>query len=314
MGALAVAAIGRRAAADAVRRRPTSSTRFLAPTFQGSRYYDSLQPTDGFTLIGLLIGAALGIAGIALAYLVWVAAARHLGAAPAALRRRPSPVRQQVVLRRADRARSSCGRSPGSAASASRRSSASSSTACSSAARRGIVRAGSAAVRAIQSGLLRAYAALLVARPRRRRLLLPAPVMTHPPLDPARAATRRRASSARSGGGRGARWFALGGSAARAGLRDRRRCSLQGRRRAAVRHRRDLDRRSRRALEARPRRAQPVPRPADVRAVQQPARCGPCSARRSGRRSSTSGSAPRSQRCSARCWRRTCCCSSSSST
>jgi NADH-quinone oxidoreductase subunit L len=45
---------------------------FLAPTFEGSKYYDALEPSDGFVGLGLLLGAAVGIAGIALAYRVWV--------------------------------------------------------------------------------------------------------------------------------------------------------------------------------------------------------------------------------------------------
>src|SRR4051794_31020552 len=45
---------------------------FLEPTFAGSKYYGTLSPSDGFTLLGLLIGAALGLAGIAVAYRVWV--------------------------------------------------------------------------------------------------------------------------------------------------------------------------------------------------------------------------------------------------
>ena len=45
---------------------------FLEPTFAGSKYYSSLSPSDGFTLLGLVIGASLGLAGIAVAYRVWV--------------------------------------------------------------------------------------------------------------------------------------------------------------------------------------------------------------------------------------------------
>ncbi len=45
---------------------------FLAPSFEGSRFYEALDPSDGFTLVGLLLGAAVGVAGIAVAYRVWV--------------------------------------------------------------------------------------------------------------------------------------------------------------------------------------------------------------------------------------------------
>jgi NADH-quinone oxidoreductase subunit L len=45
---------------------------FLEPSFADSRYYSSLSPSDSFTLLGLVIGAVLGIAGIAVAYRIWV--------------------------------------------------------------------------------------------------------------------------------------------------------------------------------------------------------------------------------------------------
>ena len=93
----------------------------------------------------------------------------HLGRRARAARRRPgalpgapTPVREQVVLRRADRRSPSCGRSHGSAAGAVTPSSASSSTAPLVGGTSGIVRAGSAAVRALQTGLLRGYAALVI--------------------------------------------------------------------------------------------------------------------------------------------------------
>jgi NADH-quinone oxidoreductase subunit L len=160
MGALAVAAT-----VGGVLQLPFGGTdvvdKFLAPTFQGSRYYDSLQPTDGFTLIGLLIGAALGIAGIALAYLVWV---RRPGTS-AQLQQRFAGVHRlfvnkwyfdELIELAVVRPFAWFGRFGqqtfervvvnGLLVGGSS----------------GIVRAGSAAVRAIQSGLLRAYAALLV--------------------------------------------------------------------------------------------------------------------------------------------------------
>jgi NADH-quinone oxidoreductase subunit L len=57
---------------------------FLAPSFHDSRYYESLEPSDSLTVIGLLAGATLSIAGIALAYHLWVRERR----APVALRAR----------------------------------------------------------------------------------------------------------------------------------------------------------------------------------------------------------------------------------
>ncbi|MBA2637797.1 MAG: NADH-quinone oxidoreductase subunit L, partial [Solirubrobacterales bacterium] len=45
---------------------------FLEPTFEESRFYDTLEPSDASILLGLLVGAALGIAGIATAFVLWV--------------------------------------------------------------------------------------------------------------------------------------------------------------------------------------------------------------------------------------------------
>jgi NADH-quinone oxidoreductase subunit L len=45
---------------------------FLEPTFAGSRYFEELHPSDALTFAGLVIGAVLSLAGIAVAYLVWV--------------------------------------------------------------------------------------------------------------------------------------------------------------------------------------------------------------------------------------------------
>jgi NADH-quinone oxidoreductase subunit L len=46
--------------------------KFLEPTFADSKYFDQLTPTDSFTAVGLVIGAALGLLGIFIAYTVWV--------------------------------------------------------------------------------------------------------------------------------------------------------------------------------------------------------------------------------------------------
>jgi NADH-quinone oxidoreductase subunit L len=45
---------------------------FLKPTFEDSKYYETLAPSDSFTFLGLAIGAAVALAGIALAYVIWV--------------------------------------------------------------------------------------------------------------------------------------------------------------------------------------------------------------------------------------------------
>src|SRR5215217_7966619 len=45
---------------------------FLAPTFADSRYYESLEPSGGLTVLGLVTGGLLSIAGIALAFFLWV--------------------------------------------------------------------------------------------------------------------------------------------------------------------------------------------------------------------------------------------------
>ena len=44
---------------------------FLHPTFEGSRFYDALEPTTGEIFGGLAIGAALAVAGIFIAYVLW---------------------------------------------------------------------------------------------------------------------------------------------------------------------------------------------------------------------------------------------------
>ena len=134
---------------------------FLEPTFAGSKYYSSLSPSDGFTLLGLVIGAVLGLAGIALAYRVWVqqpgTAERvraRFGAAYVLFKNKwffdelidATVVRPFAAFGRFGQAtfervfvnETLVGGTTG------------------------IVRAGSAAVRAIQSGFLRAYAALVL--------------------------------------------------------------------------------------------------------------------------------------------------------
>jgi NADH-quinone oxidoreductase subunit L len=45
---------------------------FLEPTFAASRFHEELSPSTGLTVVGLVLGAVLSIAGIALAYLIWM--------------------------------------------------------------------------------------------------------------------------------------------------------------------------------------------------------------------------------------------------
>jgi NADH-quinone oxidoreductase subunit L len=109
---------------------------FLAPTFEGSKYFDSLDPSIAFDYTGLACGAAIGLIGIFIAWRIWV---RRPGTS-AAIQARLKPVYELLwhkwyfdELVDALVGGSSL-----------------------------VVRAGSAAVRAAQSGLLRSYAALLV--------------------------------------------------------------------------------------------------------------------------------------------------------
>jgi NADH-quinone oxidoreductase subunit L len=133
---------------------------FLAPSFADSRFYESLEPSDTLTVVGLLTGATLSIAGIALAYHLWVRS-RGAGALRARLRAPAPLLRQQVVLRRGHRlpvvrpfawfgrfGRNTFERLVITALFVGGTTAA--------------VRAGSAAVRAVQSGYLRYYAALLL--------------------------------------------------------------------------------------------------------------------------------------------------------
>jgi NADH-quinone oxidoreductase subunit L len=45
---------------------------FLEPTFAESRYFEELHPSDTLTFGGMALGALLGLAGIAVAYVIWV--------------------------------------------------------------------------------------------------------------------------------------------------------------------------------------------------------------------------------------------------
>jgi NADH-quinone oxidoreductase subunit L len=135
--------------------------KFLEPTFEDSRFYETLHVSDGAAWLGLLVGAAVGLAGIALAYRLWVQDRE----APARIRARLAGVHgffsnkwyfdeliDLLIVRPfawfGRFARTTFERLIVDGLLVNGTS--------------GVVRAGSAAVRAIQSGFLRAYAALLL--------------------------------------------------------------------------------------------------------------------------------------------------------
>ena len=135
--------------------------KFLEPTFAGSHHFETLHPSDGATLFGMILGAALGLAGIALAYVVWV---RKPGTS-AAFQARFAPLHklfsnkwyfdeliELLVVRPfawfGSFAQSTFERVIVNGVLVGGTTE--------------VVRAGSAAVRRLQSGFLRAYAALLI--------------------------------------------------------------------------------------------------------------------------------------------------------
>jgi len=134
---------------------------FLHPTFEGSKYYESLAPSESFTFIGMAVGAVIGLSGIFLAWQLW---SRHRGVTAGLITRlkplyalshnkwyfdeiidalfvRPAAWVGRFAQQTFERLVVN-GALVGGASL--------------------IVRAGSAAVRAAQSGLLRSYAALLL--------------------------------------------------------------------------------------------------------------------------------------------------------
>jgi NADH-quinone oxidoreductase subunit L len=135
-------------------------TKFLAPTFADSRFRD-LEPSNGLTIFGLVLGTAIALAGIALAYRVWVA---KPGSALAWRERFAAPYRVFVNKWWFDEAIDLLVVRPWAAFGSFARTTfervfvdetlVGGTT--------GIVRAGSQAVRALQSGFLRYYAALLM--------------------------------------------------------------------------------------------------------------------------------------------------------
>jgi NADH-quinone oxidoreductase subunit L len=134
---------------------------FLAPTFEDSRYYDALEPSDSFTFLGLGIGTLLAIAGIALAYLVWV---RRPGTS-AAFQARLAPVHRFLVNKwYFDELLDALFVRPFAAVGRFSRQTFERVVVDGVivGGTRGIVSASSAAVRLVQTGYLRAYAALLI--------------------------------------------------------------------------------------------------------------------------------------------------------
>ena len=98
---------------------------FLEPTFADSQVYETLEPSDALTIVGLLTGTTLAIAGIALAYHLWVRKTEAPGVAARAARARCTGSSRTSGTSTRRSTSSSCGRSPGSGASGATRSSAS---------------------------------------------------------------------------------------------------------------------------------------------------------------------------------------------
>ncbi len=67
---------------------------FLHPTFEDSRYYEALEPSDGFVLVGMVVGTVLALLGILVAHTIWV---RRAGAPAVALRERFRPLYRLFV-------------------------------------------------------------------------------------------------------------------------------------------------------------------------------------------------------------------------
>jgi len=135
--------------------------KFLAPSFRDSKYFPALTPTDARTGIGLAIGAAVALTGIFVAYTVWV---RRPGTSARLIERFP---RVHALLSNQwyfDELLDTLFVRPAAwfgrwAQSFFERVFVQGTLVDGTS---GIVRAGSAAVRAAQSGLLRAYVALLI--------------------------------------------------------------------------------------------------------------------------------------------------------
>jgi NADH-quinone oxidoreductase subunit L len=159
MGALAVlAVIG---GAVQIPKVNESLHHFLEPAFHDSRFYEELEPTGTGVIIGMVIGEALGLLGIFIAYQLWVKHPER----PAAIRARLGGlhrlfgrkwyfdeaidllvVRPSAWVGRFSRSTIERGLVNGALVGGTS----------------GAVRAASAAVRGIQTGYLRYYAALLL--------------------------------------------------------------------------------------------------------------------------------------------------------
>ncbi len=134
---------------------------FLEPTFAESRFHEELHPSDALTFGGMALGAVLSIAGIAVAYLIWM----KRPAIATTLRERFRPLHTLFANKwYADEALDRLFVRPGAwfgrfAQHTFERVVVDGLFVGGPV---GLVRAGSAAVRSRQSGFLRAYAALMV--------------------------------------------------------------------------------------------------------------------------------------------------------
>jgi len=134
---------------------------FLEPTFAESRFYDQLEPSSALIVAGLVVGAAVGLLGIFIAYVLWVKQPDR----PAAIRTRFGPAHRvfsrkwyfdEVIGVALVRPGAWIGRF---ANSVIERGLVNGVLVGGSS---GAVRAASAAVRGVQTGYLRYYAALLL--------------------------------------------------------------------------------------------------------------------------------------------------------
>ncbi len=134
---------------------------FLEPTFAESRFYDQLEPSSALIVAGLVVGAAVGLLGIFIAYVLWVKQPDR----PAAIRARFGPAHRvfsrkwyfdEVIGVALVRPGAWIGRF---ANSVIERGLVNGVLVGGSS---GAVRAASAAVRGVQTGYLRYYAALLL--------------------------------------------------------------------------------------------------------------------------------------------------------
>ena len=99
-----LAIVAERSASRASR---TTLEHFLEPTFEDSRFHDTV-PTDSEEVLGLGVGGAIALLGIAAAALVYLRRPGTRRADARALRRGAHLPREQVVLRRAHRSSCSC--------------------------------------------------------------------------------------------------------------------------------------------------------------------------------------------------------------